>query len=270
MRRFLALATLLTSALSTTARAVDAPAPDYSSQVAPILKKYCAGCHNDGDREGEFSLESYASLQKGTPHGPALKPGDAGASRIIRQLTGAGKPSMPPKGEPRPDKSEIALLRAWIDAGAKGPPEGESVDRLALAVPAIPSRAKVKPVTALDVSHDGKWLAIGRYATVTLVRAADEPGVVAAPERVLDDFPGKVTAVHFHGEGDGSRLVTASGVAGLGGVAALWDVDDGSLIRRFPGHRDLLYDAELSPDGRTLATCGYDKAILLWDAGDGT
>ncbi len=60
-------------------------APDYATRVAPIFKKYCAGCHNDEDREGKFSLESYASLQKrdrarprvpagrrrGEPDGPA-------------------------------------------------------------------------------------------------------------------------------------------------------------------------------------------------------
>ena len=52
------------------------------AQSLPIFKKYCAGCHNDEDREGKFSLESYASLQQGTAHGPALLPGDAKGSRI--------------------------------------------------------------------------------------------------------------------------------------------------------------------------------------------
>src|SRR4051794_14497790 len=91
------------------APSADAPAPafDYASQVAPIFKKYCAGCHNDEDREGEFSLETYASLLKGTQRGPAFRAGDAAASRIIRQLTGTAKPLMPPKGEPRPSAREI-------------------------------------------------------------------------------------------------------------------------------------------------------------------
>jgi hypothetical protein len=267
MLRVLILATLLAADSPAPADGQQRPAPDYASQIAPIFKKYCAGCHNDGDREGDFSLESYAALQKGTPHGPALKPGNAAGSRMIRQLTGKSRPAMPPKGEPRPSAAEIALLSQWIDAGANGPPS-EPADRLALVVPQIAPQATFRPVTALDVSPDGKFLAAGRYAAVALY-SIESDGTIAVdqPKRVLSDFPGKVTAVHF--TADGARLVTASGVAGLGGVAALWKVDDGSLVRQFQGHRDLLYDAELAPDGKTLATCGYDKAIELWNAEDG-
>jgi WD40 repeat protein len=68
---------------------------------------------------------------------------------------------------------------------------------------------------------------------------------------------------------DGTRLVTASGVAGSGGIATLWEVETGERIRDFKGHRDLLYDAEISPDGTILATCGYDRRIILWDVETG-
>ncbi len=238
--------------------------PDYMAQIAPIFKKYCAGCHNDEDREGKFSLESYASLQRGTEHGPALLPGDAKGSRIIRLVTGAAKPMMPPKDEPRPNPGEIALVEAWIKSGARGP-SGQEPDRLALVVPKIPSHAKIRPVTAIDATHDGKWLAVARGNEVGLYGQHYNRSL--PPERTLGRFPGEVTALHF--TRDGQRLVTASGVAGLGGVAAIWNVALGSLVRSFEGHRDILYDAELSPDGKTLATCGYDKLIEVWDAASG-
>ena len=156
------------------------------------------------------------------------------------------------------------MLEAWIEAGARGP-QGQEPDRLALIVPKIPAHSKVRPVVAMDATHDGRWLAVARGAQVGLYRQRAPRG--DAPERTLGTFPGKVTALHF--TPDGERLVTASGVAGLGGVAAIWNVADGALIRRFEGHRDILYDAELSPDGKWLATCGYDKKIELWDAGSG-
>src|SRR6516165_2207536 len=165
--RPLLLATFLTAA--TTVVADGAPAPDYASQVAPIFQKYCVGCHNDDDREGDFSLESYPSLRQGSPRGPVFKAGRAEESRLFRQLTGAAKPTMPPKGEPRPGAKDIALIKAWIDAGAGGP-RGEPANRLTFEVPRIASRSPLRPVTALDASRDGKWLATARYAAVELQR----------------------------------------------------------------------------------------------------
>jgi WD40 repeat protein len=260
-----ALATsIVIAALAPAAPADTGPAPDYDTQVAPVFKKYCTGCHNDEDREGKFSLESYGSLQKGTAHGPALLPGDAKGSRIVRLLTGAAKPVMPPKDEPRPEAGEIALIEAWIESGARGP-KGQGPERLALLVPKIASHVKVRPVTAMDATPDGKWLAVAKGAEVGLYSGRAPRAL--APSRTIGRFPGEVTALHF--TPDGQRLITASGVAGLGGVAAIWNVADGSLVRSFEGHHDTLYDAELSPDGKMLATCSYDKMIDLWDAVSG-
>jgi WD40 repeat protein len=265
MRRLMVLAAVLV--LGSSAHAQTKTAPDYRGQIAPIFTKYCTGCHNDEDREGKFSLESFRSLQRGTEKGPAILPGDPKGSRMIRVLTGAAKPSMPPKGEPRPEAREIAIIEAWIEAGAHGP-AGEEPDRLALIVPKIPSHTKVRPIVALDASRDGKWLAVARAAEVALYKTPGQGrGLPDHSERLIGKFPGKVTALHF--TPDGTKLVTASGVAGLGGVAAIWNVADGALIREFPGHRDILYDAELSPDGKRLATCGYDKQIEVWDADSG-
>src|ERR1051326_8173167 len=98
-----------------------ASAPDYNKDVAPIFAKYCSGCHNDTDLEGELSLSSFAKLQKGGEKGAIVVPSRADASLMIRMLAGEVEPSMPPKDNPRPTAGEINLLRAWIDAGAKGP-----------------------------------------------------------------------------------------------------------------------------------------------------
>ena len=248
-------------------RAADEPAPDYAADVVPLLTKYCAGCHNDDDRDGDFSLESFASLQEGTENGPALLPGDAGGSRMIRVLTGDAEPAMPPEGEPRPTDEELALLTAWIEAGALGP-DGTEIDRTVLHVPSIESRTETRPVSAVDWSADGKLIAVARYASVSLFHTP-QPGAsgLGDPLRVITGFPGKVNAVHF--TQDGSKFVTASGVAGQVGRAAIWNAADGSLVQHFTGHGDILYDAELSPDGAVLATCSYDKQIILWDAGTG-
>ena len=126
----------------------------------------------------------------------------------------------------------------------------------------------MRPIVALDASRDGKWLAVARAAEVALYEVPGQgKGLPDRPARLLGKFPGKVTALHF--TPDGAQLIAASGVAGLGGLASIWNVADGALIRQFAGHRDILYDAELSPDGKRLATCGYDKKIEIWDAESG-
>ena len=54
---------------------------DYERQVAPLLKTYCAGCHNDTDKEGHLSLLSLNALRSGTPEGAvviASKPEEIG------------------------------------------------------------------------------------------------------------------------------------------------------------------------------------------------
>ena len=83
----------------------------------------------------------------------------------------------------------------------------------------------------------------------------------------VDGAPGRVNALEF--SPDGNLLVAASGVTGLNGVAILWDVDSGAKVREFGGHRDILYDAAFAPDGKTLATAGYDRTIRIWNVADG-
>src|SRR5690606_26038849 len=77
-------------------------------------------------------------------------------------------------------------------------------------------------------------------------------------------------ALHFS-PGNPRQMITASGVTGLNGIATLWDLRNGKIIREFGAgyHRDLLYDAEFSPDGKILATAGYDTKIGLWDVASG-
>ena len=55
-----------------------AAVPDFHKDVAPILREYCAGCHNDDELDGEFSVETFKSLMAGGDSGKAIAPGNAG------------------------------------------------------------------------------------------------------------------------------------------------------------------------------------------------
>lgn len=236
--------------------------PDYAKHIAPMLKRYCVGCHNDDDREGDLSLESFASLQKGGVSGAVLLTGDSDASRLIRVLTGNSEPAMPPEGEAAPSAEQVQSLAAWIDAGAKGP-DGQEPDRTVLLVPEIKASQEIQhPVTATAWSAGTGQVAVARFKMVEILRRD-----LQSPVRTLSDHPGKVNAVEF--STDGSKLVTASGIAGLFGRATIWDVASGEVLREFTGHRDIMYAAVISPDGSTLATAGYDRKIILWDTENG-
>ncbi|GAA4421627.1 WD40 repeat domain-containing protein [Bremerella cremea] len=239
--------------------------PTYEHDIQPLMRKYCVGCHNDAEPEGDLSLQTYASLQASTSDGPLTKAADPKASRLLAVLQGTAEPKMPPEDEPAPSAEEIALIAKWIEAGI---PRGEKSATMGLDVAPIASHNDVRPILALAFSPDGKQLAVGRYGQVQLF-AVDDHGEfdLNSPVLELSDVPGKVTAIHFRA--DGKRLAIASGITGLTGIASIYSIEDGSKLRSLEGHRDMLYDAEYSPDGKWLATCGYDRNIVLWDAESG-
>lgn len=236
---------------------------DYARDVAPILRAYCAGCHDDRGREAKFSVETYAELRKGgEDHGDPVRPGDPDASFLIRSIEGRERPVMPPKDEPRVPAEELETLRRWVASGAPGPAKDISILR-ELAVPRLKPAAGPAGYSAAAYSTDGRHLALGRSGVIELWNTLHQTLV-----REITGLPGKVNALGF--SPDGSRLVAATGVAGLAGVARVFNVADGACTLELGEHTDILYDAEFSPDGEWLATAGYDRVIRLWRVSDGS
>jgi hypothetical protein len=241
-------------------------APAYDREIAPILRTYCSGCHNDRDAESEFSVERFATLRKGgAGSGDPIVPGDAMASTLIQRIKSADSDHMPPDDEPQVPAADLATLEAWIAAGAAGPATDASILET-LVVPQLPPSQGPRPVTSLAVSPDGSRLAVARGRTIDIV-ARESAAAFGKPLLTITDLPGPIAAVHY--SRDGSRLVVAGGITGLRGVAEIRDAATGKFVKSFGGHRDIVYDAELSPDEQTLATAGYDRSIKLWNVADG-
>ena len=85
----------------------------FRDRVAPLLEARCLGCHNAKTKRGSLDLSSHAGLLT------VVAPGHAAKSRLVSMISG-DKPRMPRSGEPL-SAADVALVRRWIDAGAKWP-----------------------------------------------------------------------------------------------------------------------------------------------------
>lgn len=91
----------------------------FEKRVAAILKQHCLECHNPDKTRGSLDLSSRASLLEGGDKGPAVVPGQAKNSLLVKMIQGPN-PKMP-RQKPPLDDNEVADIARWIDEGAHWP-----------------------------------------------------------------------------------------------------------------------------------------------------
>jgi len=257
----LALAAALLSC--TSAHADDSPAPVYEKHVAPFFKTYCVGCHDGGDdSKGGLSLLSFKTLMEGGDSGEVLTPGQSDESRLVKMLLGTAKPKMPPKDSKQPTAEEVALVKRWVDLGAKGPTSAVPQSADELNVRHIEPRVTVAAaIAAVAFSPDGRLLAAARHRDVLLLDVAS--GKI---EQTLTGAENAINAIAF--SPDGRRLAAAEGLPSITGHVRVWTIgekESGVLT----GHTDSIYAIAFNPAGDRLVTAAYDKLLIVWDAASG-
>jgi cytochrome c553 len=93
-----------------------------AGSAASILAAKCVSCHG-ATRMSELDLRSSESILKGGKRGPAVVPGNAEGSLLLKAVKRDGDVQMPPGKTPLAPV-EIAVLRDWINKGAKLEPSG--------------------------------------------------------------------------------------------------------------------------------------------------
>jgi hypothetical protein len=116
---------LLFSALSLSSFAAEPV--DYTKEIKPILSGVCYQCHSETQQKGGLRLDTGANARKGGEKGAIIVPGKSEESLLIQAVSGTAKdlPRMPYKKSPLGDE-KIALLKRWIDEGAKSPADEKS------------------------------------------------------------------------------------------------------------------------------------------------
>jgi WD40 repeat protein/mono/diheme cytochrome c family protein len=245
---------------------------DYQKEVFPLLDQYCIECHSEDDSDGDFKADTFKGLMAGGESGVAIVPGKAQESLLVKFLEGrsgrGGKNEfMPPGKRDHLKTEEVAIIRRWIDEGAKAPVEtagvAKPVTRREVVTPKIaPKMAPKRAIQAVAFSEKAQFIAVGRYGEVELVNP-----VTRAVTRKLTGFRGQVNAVAF--SPDGQFVYASGGEAGIAGEVRKWKMTDGAMVREFPGHADACHALAVSSDGKTIATGGYDQRIKLWNAETG-
>ena len=106
-----------------TVAGAEVPSPDtvsFAEDILPIFQQRCAKCHGAADENGDIRTEvslnllEYEKVMAGSEFGTVIEAGDPDGSFLLDMIV-AG--DMPEEGDKVPEE-EIALIRAWIEAGA--------------------------------------------------------------------------------------------------------------------------------------------------------
>lgn len=174
---------------------------DYTTEIVPLLKASCTACHNKTTTKGGLNMETPALMLKGGESGPAISLNNGAESLIFQSAAHQGDSDMPPKankvGAPNLKPEELALLKLWIDQGAKA---GENkVQEIAWQ----PLPAGLNPIYAVAMSPGGELAACSRANQIFVYD-------VAAKKQLAQFVAHRDVAMALAYSPDGSTLATGS------------------------------------------------------------
>jgi len=108
-------------ALAASAQSPTEVAEHFYESVLPILRTECFRCHGDKEQGGLRLNSRTAILKGGESETPAVVPGNATESELIRRIKSNDAEEQMPPGGTRLSPAKIAILEKWIQSGASWP-----------------------------------------------------------------------------------------------------------------------------------------------------
>ncbi|HEV3438457.1 MAG TPA: c-type cytochrome domain-containing protein [Gemmata sp.] len=258
----------------------------FINDVAPILKENCLACHDAKKKSGKYDMTTFEKLLAGGANGEQIVPGKPESSEFHALMITTEQRRMPPrdKGEAVP-KDKADVIARWIKEGAKIDggldTKADLVKELRVRwKPPVPPKTYQFPiiVNALAFVPDGKQLVVGGHHELT-IWAVDTGKLV---KRVYTRAE-RAYAMAFLPDG---KLAVAGGRPGQEGDVRIYNInakgkmegnveildgvnDKAVLVKHLFDVEDSVLCLAVSPDGKTLAAGGCDRAVRVFDLSDG-
>ncbi|GMW00769.1 MAG: hypothetical protein AMXMBFR84_19060 [Candidatus Hydrogenedentota bacterium] len=264
-----------------------APAVTYKDHIMPIFRERCFKCHGKDSAKGGLALDTYDGLLEGGSSGAVITEGQPDASRLLKLVSGAEEPKMPPSGDPLTPE-QIALIQQWIQLGAPVDANAKVAMAPAEAAPAEnavfvaatfsdgpppmpeatlpeaqPAPAREIVARAVAASPRAPLVAVASYRQVLLYNAETFALFGALPFE-----EGEVLSLTFSLNGE--LLLGAGGDVGNTGKAVLWEVRTGKRVATLDDGYDTLLAADVSPDHTLVALGGPSRKVRVYSVADGS
>ena len=237
------------------------PKVSYFKEVLPLFQANCQGCHQPAKLSGGYLMTEFKSLfAGGGSKKPAIVPGAAEKSNLVKLITPQGDKAAMPQGKPPLRAEEIALVARWIAQGAKDDTAAFARARFDAEHPPVYTRPPV--ITSLDYAPDGKTIAVSGFNEVLVVDATDGKLVgrlIGKSERIQ--------SLKF--SPNGKLLVAVGGQPGRAGEVQVWEVAARKQLLAHTVGADTLYGVSWSPDSTQVAFGCPDNVVRAIAVADG-
>ena len=130
LRKITCFSLLIAALTAAVVRGADAPSAEgvayFEKHIRPLLIERCYECHGAEKQKGGLRLDSREATLQGGDNGPALVPGKAEESLLVKAVSYTDPDlKMPPK-EKLPSH-QVARLKEWINIGAPDPRTGTAL-----------------------------------------------------------------------------------------------------------------------------------------------